>query len=342
MTQPITNDGYAAPVQERVLTVEDLCTWFHTPSGVVKAADSVNFHVNKQDILAIVGESGSGKSVTALSLMRLIPTPPGRYVRGRILLGEDDVLTMNERQLEQLRGGRIAMIFQNPRAALNPSFQVLGQLVETIRWHKPALGRAEAREIALTHLRDVGIGDPVVFGRNYPHQISSGMCQRLGLALALASQPELLIADEPSTNLDSTVQAKILLILEQTHLTRGLPIILITHDFGVVKALSTRIMVMYGGMVQESGDAACILQDPQHPYTRALIASVPRVGRNTTRLYQIPGLPPDLSRLPPGCSFAPRCDQAMPICAQTPPEIHCTPSGSLARCHRFAPQGGQS
>lgn len=326
----------AAMLNDPILSVCGLRTYFFTPSGIVKAVDDVSFDLLRGEILAIVGESGSGKSVTALSLMKLVASPPGRYVSGEILLDGRNVLACSEGELEEIRGRRISMIFQNPRAALNPSFTILTQLSDTIRRHDLSLTRTSARKQALTRLAELGVPDPERVGMSYPHQISSGMCQRTGLALAMASHPDILIADEPTTMLDAWVQARILLMLKRMHLTRGLPIILITHDFGVVRALATRVIVMYAGRVQEEGTADTIFENPQHPYTRALIDSVPRPDRSTHRLYQIPGQPPDLSRLPPGCSFADRCDSVMPICRTKTPELYISASRSLARCHLFA------
>ncbi len=320
---------------DAILEVQNLSTYFFTPSGVVKAVDDVSFTLHRRDILAIVGESGSGKSVTALSLMKLVASPPGRYVGGHVRIGGKDVLAMSEKELVKLRGGQIAMIFQNPRAALNPSFITINQVKETIRWHNPGLAEAEVERQAVRRLKDVGISDAQHVGSSYPHQISSGMCQRLGLALALSSNPEVLIADEPTTNLDANVQAKILLMLEQLHASQNIPIILITHDFGVVKALSTRIIVMYAGKIQEEGTSEMILRKPQHPYTRALIDSVPKPNQELDKLYQIPGQPPDLSNLPAGCSFSNRCEKVMPICRTTAPQLAPTPSGSMARCHLY-------
>ncbi len=322
-------------IDEPVLSVEHLSTYFFTPSGIVKAVDDASFTLHKKDILAIVGESGSGKSVTSLSLMKLVASPPGRYVGGRIMIGGKDVLTMEEKDLVKLRGGQIAMIFQNPRSALDPSFRTVNQVKETIRCHNPGMPRQEVDRQAAQRLHDVGISDALHVGSAYPHQISSGMCQRLGLALALSSNPHVLIADEPTTNLDANVQAKILLMLEQLHANKNIPIILITHDFGVVNALSTRIIVMYAGKIQGEGTSAMILRNPQHPYTRALIDSVPKPTQEADKLYQIPGQPPDLAHLPAGCSFANRCEKVMDICREAAPELVPTPSGSLARCHLF-------
>jgi oligopeptide/dipeptide ABC transporter ATP-binding protein len=319
-----------------VLAVQNLRTYFFTPSGVVKAVDDVSFNVYRDDVLAIVGESGSGKSVTALSTMKLVPIPPGRYVSGQIMIDGVDILSLPDHQLQEVRGARISMIFQNPRAALNPSFTLLRQLTETIRQHDRSISKKEVAARALNLLGEAGISDPAQVAESYPHQVSSGMCQRVGLALSMACDPELLIADEPTTMLDAGVQAKILMMLKREHTERHLPIILITHDFGVVRALAKRIIVMYAGMIQEEGAAEMIITQPQHPYTKALILSVPNPDNPVRRLFQIAGQPPDLSRLPRGCSFAERCDSVMPRCRNDRPGFYRSPTGSFVRCHLFA------
>jgi peptide/nickel transport system ATP-binding protein len=321
----------------RVLSVNNLSVYFFTPSGVVKAVDKVSFDVFKGRILAIVGESGSGKSVTALSTMKLVPIPPGKYMSGKIVMDGEDILAVSEKRLQEIRGKQISMIFQNPRAALNPSFTIFYQLIETIRRHDQSLSKKAALAYAKEVLRDVGVTESDQLGTSYPHQISSGMCQRVGLAMSIACNPELLIADEPTTMLDAMVQAKILLMLKQTSQEKQFPIIVITHDFGVVDALADEIIVMYAGMIQEQGEADMILNQPQHPYTKALILSVPNPGRPTQRLFQIEGQPPDLSRLPKGCSFADRCPSVMPICHEIRPDLYKSPTGSDARCHLFGP-----
>lgn len=320
---------------DTVLSVKNLKTYFDTPAGVVKAVDDVSFDLRKTDILAIVGESGSGKSVTAQSIMKLVAMPPGQYAGGRIELDGRDLLSLNDRALERVRGERISMIFQNPRAALNPSFTVATQMVETLRRHDRSLTKDKAVKRSMALLRAVDFPDPQRVAASYPHQMSGGMCQRVGVALSMACEPEILIADEPTTALDVLVQATILLLLKRAHIERGLPIILITHDFGVVRALATRVIVMYAGKVQESGPAEAILSNPQHPYTKALIDSVPKPDEPDRRLYQIEGQPPDLARLPAGCSFADRCDFAMAKCRTDAPSIHHSPAGTVVRCHLF-------
>tara|TARA_B100000745_G_scaffold263365_1_gene187757 strand:+ start:2059 stop:3090 length:1032 start_codon:yes stop_codon:yes gene_type:complete len=319
-----------------ILSVQGLKTFFDTPAGVVNAVDDVSFDLASKEILAIVGESGSGKTVMAQSILKLVPVPPGRYVGGKILIDGFDLLSKSELELEKIRGQRISMIFQNPRAALNPSFTVSTQLVETVRRHQPSISRANAKNRVLELLSSVDFPDPKRVAASYPHQMSGGMCQRVGIALSIACEPEILIADEPTTGLDVLVQATILLLLKREHARRKLPIILITHDLGVVRALATRVIVMYAGKIQEEGPADTVLSNPQHPYTKALINAVPHSRHSGQRLNQIKGQPPDLLKLPAGCSFSDRCQVAAPMCSASIPDLHLSPSGSKVRCHLFA------
>ena len=323
-----------------VLAVRDVRTYFDTPAGQVKAVDGVSFDLGRTDILAIVGESGSGKSVTALSIMKLVSSPPGRYESGSAVMDGIDLMALGPRELAAVRGSKLAMIFQNPRASLNPSFTIRTQIIETIRRHDPGMNGAEADRYMNTLLRNVGFTDVERVGASYPHQLSGGMCQRIGLALAFACHPEVLIADEPTTALDVVVQARILHLLQRAHSERELPIMLITHDFGVVRALANRVIVMYAGKIQEIGDVHEVVDDPQHPYTRALVAAVPDPERMADRFLQICGQPPDLLNLPHGCKFADRCDHVMPVCHAIEPEMRPSPSGSRVRCHLFpSPEG---
>lgn len=321
--------------KQRVLSVSNLTTHFNTPAGVVRATDDVSFDLAADEVLAIVGESGSGKSVTALSLMKLVQVPPGEYVGGSITVDGLNVLDADKKELEKIRGEKISMIFQNPRAALNPSLTVLSQMIETVKRHSPNVATRDARKRAYDLMRSVGVAEPERIASSYPHQISGGMCQRVGLALALSCNPKVLIADEPTTQLDAHVQAKILLTLKRTHTENRIPIILITHDFGVVRAMATRIIVMYAGKIQEEGPASLVLNKPQHPYTKALIASVPRLDQHVERLYQIPGQPPNLAKLPKGCSFQDRCPDVHALCRESTPGLLDTAVGSCARCHLF-------
>ena len=318
-----------------VLAVRDVRTYFDTPAGRVKAVDGVSFDLGRNDILAIVGESGSGKSVTALSIMKLVSSPPGHYESGTAVMDGIDLMALSPRGLAAVRGSKLAMIFQNPRASLNPSFTIRTQLLETVRRHDPGRDATDAERYVRSLLRSVGFTDVERVEASYPHQLSGGMCQRIGLALAFACRPEVLIADEPTTALDVVVQARILHLLQTAHRERRLPIVLITHDFGVVRALANRVIVMYAGRIQETGVVGQIIDDPQHPYTRALVAAVPDPERAADRFLQIPGQPPDLLSLPAGCKFADRCHHVMAICRAVEPDMRTSPSGSSVRCHLF-------
>ncbi|MDP9137632.1 MAG: ABC transporter ATP-binding protein [Pseudomonadota bacterium] len=340
MASRVPETSKPASAESALLSVRNLRTHFATPAGTVKAVDDVSFDLGRDDILAIVGESGSGKSVTALSIMKLVPTPPGRYVSGRAIIDGIDLMTLRARDLVGVRGAKLAMIFQNPRAALNPSFTVRAQLVETLRRHDRESSKIQTEQRMLKMMRSVGFSDPERVAQSYPHHLSGGMCQRIGLALAFACDPAVLIADEPTTALDVVVQARILHLLGRVHRERRLPILIITHDFGVVRAIANRVIVMYAGKIQETGSVDQILTSPQHPYTRALIASVPDPERTAAGFYQIRGQPPDLLRLPRGCKFADRCDYVMPICRSVEAGMSPSPSGSSVRCHMF-PQAGE-
>ena len=320
-----------------ILSVRDLKTWFYTPAGVVRAVDGVSFEVSDGDILAMVGESGSGKTVTALSILKLVATPPARYVEGQVLIDGSDVLTLGPRDLEDVRGGKIGMIFQNPRGALDPSFTVRSQLVESVRRHHPGTAAADAVSTAAAALLEVGFTDTDRVLASYPHQLSGGMCQRVGLAMALACRPRLLIADEPTTALDVGVQAKILLLLKRKNRDLHLPLIVITHDFGVVRAIATRVIVMYAGLIQEEGPVDAVLEVPLHPYTMALVRSVPDPDAAEGELQAIPGEAPDLIAVPPGCRFAPRCERAFGRCRTELPPLHRMPDGRRVRCHLVDP-----
>lgn len=321
------------------LSVRDLKTHFHTPAGTVKSVDAVDFDLFPDDILAIVGESGSGKSVTAQSIMKLVPTPPGEYVSGSVYLQDLDILALDEPAMQGVRGRRIGMIFQNARAALNPSFTIGYHLEETLRCHNTSKSEQQIDESSEMLLREVGFSDPQRIQVSYPHQLSGGMCQRVGIALCLACDPEIVIADEPTTALDVIVQATVLNKLRQIHKERGVPIILITHDFGVVRYLATRVIVMYAGKIQEDGTVEQVLLSPAHPYTKALLQSVPDIADGKDRLFQIPGQPPSLISMPAGCSLADRCDHATAHCRKYQPELWPTLGNSMARCHFYNPAG---
>ncbi len=317
-----------------LLEVEDLVTAFHSDEGVVRAVDGVSFSVRDGGTLGIVGESGCGKSVTSLSIMRLVPTPPGRYERGRILFEGRDLLALPEKELRALRGNAISMIFQEPMTSLNPVYTVGQQIVEAVRLHQK-LDRKAAREKAIEMLRLVGIPAPDERIDAYPHQLSGGMRQRVMIAMALSCQPKLLIADEPTTALDVTIQAQILDLLASLQKQLGMSIILITHDLGVVAEFVEEIVVMYAAKVVERAETKALFARPLHPYTRGLLSSVPSFGDNSrrTRLPTIPGVVPDLMRLPAGCRFRERCPDAIARCASEEPSLREVLPGRLVACH---------
>ena len=319
--------------QASILDVRGLSVGFASAGGLVVAVEDVSLATSRGDILAIIGESGSGKTATAMAIARLIAIPPARYLGGSVRLGSEDILALDERAMEEVRGRKIGMIFQNPRASLDPSFTVAAQLTETLRRHEPAFDAPAAREAARQAMRDVGFPDADRVLESYPHQLSGGMCQRVALAMALACKPEVLIADEPTTALDVGVQARILLLLKRRNRETGLPIILITHDIGVVAAMATRVLVMYGGHVQEEAGVEDLLDRPLHPYTRALIAAIPDPDAPPGDRSFIEGEPPDLADPPPGCRFAPRCGQAEDRCHRDQPALRHVGPGRSVRCH---------
>jgi oligopeptide transport system ATP-binding protein len=296
-----------------LLTVENLRTSFHTRHGVVRAVQDVSFSLEKGETLGIVGESGSGKSVTCYSLLRLIPQPPGRIEGGRALFDEIDLLACPKEQLRAVRGRRISMIFQDPMTSLNPYLRIEEQLIEPLLIHD-RLDRAEAVKRAVGALEEVGVSGAAERIRSYPHEFSGGMRQRVMIAMALITRPELLIADEPTTALDVTVQAQILELIKKLQHELGTAVIWVSHDLGVVAGFCERVLVMYAGRIVETAATEAIFKRPKHPYNRALQKSIPALQSKGTELYTIPGLPPDLSRPLPGCAFAPRCEFAADIC----------------------------
>jgi oligopeptide transport system ATP-binding protein len=301
-----------------LLSVENLTVKFHTYAGTVQAVRDVSFTLAEGEIIGLVGESGCGKSVTASSLLGLIPSPPGEIAAGRIMFAGEDVAGMDERALRKLRGNAIGMIFQDPMTSLNPVLTVSSQLVECFTTHQ-ALSRAEAAGRSAAMLRMVGIPAPEVRLGQYPHQLSGGMRQRVMIAMALAMKPRILIADEPTTALDVTIQAQIIDLMKKLNRELGTAIILISHDLGVVAGLCERVLVMYAGQVVESAPVAALYACPRHPYTLGLLDSVPRLDVTRSRLASIDGQPPDLLAPPPGCAFAPRCAFAMKACGEAPP-----------------------
>ena len=325
-----------------ILSVRDLRTYFSTDDGIVKAVDGISFELHKGETLGIVGESGSGKSVTNLSVLRLIPMPPGKIVSGDILLDGTSVLGMSPRELRALRGGRVSMIFQDPMTSLNPFLRISTQLVETIRLHQ-GLGEREALAKAVEMLHMVGIPNPEKRIRAYPHQFSGGMRQRVMIAMALSCNPEILIADEPTTALDVTIQAQILELMRELTVRLGTAVILITHDLGVVSGMCDRIVVMYAGRVVETAPTEALFAAPKHPYTQGLINSVPRLDRSSKeRLFSIPGTPPSLIDIPECCPFHPRCASAMDVCRQTYPPQTELGGGHQVSCWLFGKGNGDA
>jgi oligopeptide transport system ATP-binding protein len=319
------NDG-------NILSVRELRTYFETEDGTVKAVDGISFELRRGETLGIVGESGSGKSVTNLSIIRLIPEPPGKIVSGEILFEGQDLRALPVEELRKIRGKRIAMIFQDPMTSLNPFMRISKQLMEITQLH---LGhtKAQAYEHAIKMLETVGIPDARSRVDSYPHEFSGGMRQRVMIAMALSCEPDLLIADEPTTALDVTIQAQILELIKQLKQETGTSVILITHDLGVVAGMTDHIIVMYAGKVFEQARTSELFSCPGNPYTKGLLRSVPDPTCEQGALYQIPGLPPDVAHLPPGCPFNERCERAEEICRREfPPFVALTPDHH-SLCH---------
>jgi len=313
-----------------VLSVEGLQTHFFTRRGVVRAVDGVTFSLAPGEVMGLVGESGCGKTVTGFSLLGLVD-PPGRVVGGRISFQGEDLVRAPEQRLRQIRGAGMAMIFQDPLMTLNPVLRIGTQMIETIRAHAAEISEDEARRRACEALTQVGIASAEERLRAYPHQFSGGMRQRVAIAIALLNRPDLIIADEPTTALDVTIQAQILSEMQRLRQEMGLALIWITHDLTVVAGLAERISVMYAGKIVEQGPVDDVLDRPLHPYTRGLISSVPGDHQGKGRLFQIPGMPPSLLRLPPGCAFQDRCPRASIACREAPDMVSPDP-GRLVRC----------
>ena len=319
---------------DRLLEVKGLRTSFHTSDGIVRAVTGVDFHVNRGEVMGLVGESGCGKSVTSLSIMRLI-VPPGRIEAGEVLFDGEDLLRYPEKRMRELRGERISMIFQQPTSSLNPVYDVGFQLGEVLELHR-GLSRRGARARALELLQMVGIPDPRRRLDAFPHELSGGMAQRVMIAMALACEPELLIADEPTTALDVTIQAQILDLMRALQQEMNTAMILITHDLGVVAEMCDRVAVMYAGEIVEQTDVTTLFEDPKHPYTQGLISSVPLLGQEREALATIPGSVPNLIDLPVGCRFAPRCTARVEfhneLANEGHPELLAVAEGHSARC----------
>jgi len=323
-----------------LLSVRGLRTEFRTDQGVARAVDGVSFDLPRGGTLALVGESGCGKSVTALSILRLIPDPPGRIAGGEVLFDGRDLLALDSRDMRRIRGNDISMIFQEPMTSMNPVFRIGEQIGAVIRLHR-RLNKTEARREAVALMDRVGIPAAASRVDDYPHQMSGGMLQRVMIAMALACGPRLLIADEPTTALDVTIQAQILDLLNRLRAETGMSVLLITHDLGVVAETADQVVVMYAGRVVETAPVRALFAAPKHPYTQALFASLPAISRGR-RLTNIPGSVPAATNFPPGCRFHPRCPHAMPICSQQEPPLLDTDEGHQAACWLHAPGGGVS
>ncbi|WP_106496713.1 ABC transporter ATP-binding protein [Lentibacillus sp. Marseille-P4043] len=314
-----------------LLNVRNLHTHFFTKSGVVKAVDGVDFDIKPGETLGIVGESGSGKSITAMSILGLVPSPPGKIVDGEIHFKGENLLHKTEKQMRKIRGKEIAMVFQDPMTSLNPVFTVEKQMVETILAHEN-FSKKQARERAIELLDLVGIPDPKKRLKNYPHEFSGGMRQRVMIAIALSCNPSLLIADEPTTALDVTIQAQILELFKKMQQELDMAIIMITHDLGVVAEVCDRVMVMYAGKPVEFTETKKLFDYGKHPYTLGLMNSIPKITTEKQKLEAIDGLPPDLRALPKGCSFAPRCKHVMESCLSTDPDLKSVDDDHFVRC----------
>jgi oligopeptide/dipeptide ABC transporter ATP-binding protein len=327
-----------------ILEVRRLKTYFFTDEGVVKAVDGVDFNVKAGEVLGLVGESGCGKSVTSLSILRLVG-PPGKIVDGEIIFDGKDLLTLSEREMVDMRGDRISMIFQQPQTSLNPVFMVADQVAEVLQIHQN-LDKKNAWDRAIELLRLVGIPDPERKARAYPHEMSGGQAQRVMIAMALALNPQLLIADEPTTALDVTIQAQILDLMRDLRERMGTSVILITHDLGVIAEMADRVAVMYAGQIVEQAEVSELFERPLHPYTQGLIASIPVLGRVQERLDVIPGSVPDLIDLPVGCRFAPRCRarvaHQLKICTEMEPPLEELLPDHSVRCWLYSSRGGHN
>ncbi len=321
---------------EPLLRVQDLKTYFYTDEGVAKAVDGVSFEVRPQETLGIVGESGCGKSVTSLSILRLIPDPPGRIVAGHIEFQGKDLLALSEKEMRRIRGNEIAMIFQEPMTSLNPVYTVGDQIMEVLRLHRD-MSKDEARRRTIELLGHVRMPDPEQRVDEYPHQLSGGQRQRVMIAMALACDPALLIADEPTTALDVTVQAQILALLNQLQREFGMSIMLITHDLGVIAETAHRVVVMYAGVVAEEGTAEQVFGGPNHPYTEGLKASIPKLGKKRERLHTIPGSVPSPYEEIVGCPFQNRCPYVMSRCTREFPPLYEVGPGHVSRCFLYDP-----
>ena len=314
-----------------LLSIQNLKVYFRSDDEVARAVDGVSFDVHREETVCLVGESGCGKTVTALSVMGLVPIPPGEIADGKVLFGDQNLLDFNDTEMQQIRGNQIAMVFQEPLTSLNPVFTIGDQIAEAIRTHE-TIAESEIARRSEQLLQDVGIASPAERLSDYPHQLSGGQRQRVMIAMALACGPDLIIADEPTTALDVTVQAQILRLLDAIQKLRAMSVLYITHDLGVVSKVADRVCVMYAGIIAEQGSRQDIFKNPKHPYTQALLASLPNREKRGQRLYSIPGTVPNPAYKPGGCPFHPRCQHAIQACRERYPGMCDYGDGHHARC----------
>lgn len=319
-------------IRKHILEVKGLETSFFTDDGIIVAVDHVSFDVREGEILAIVGESGCGKSVTSLSIMGLVPTPPGKITAGEILLEDSNIAGLSENQMRKIRGKKVAMIFQEPMTSLNPLFTIGNQLIEAILIHHKKWTKKQAKEKVIEMMKLVGLPHAEQLMKNYPHQLSGGMRQRVMIAMALVCDPKVIIADEPTTALDVTIQAQILKLMKDLNDRLNTAILLITHDLGVVAEMCERVIVMYAGQIVEQAPVREIFENPQHPYTKGLIKSIPDMRYKKDNLYSIPGNVPKPGSIENGCRFAPRCEYAMDRCRDSNPALYSISNIHEARC----------
>ena len=321
---------------KKLLEVENLSTYYHTFKGVVKSVDHISFSMNEGEVLGVVGESGGGKSVTGFSIIRLIDEP-GVINADKLMFDGEDLMKKSEKEMNKIRGGKISMIFQDPMTSLNPVYTIEHQITEVLKLHQPGISKKECRERSLALMKEVGIPNAEERLRCYPHQFSGGMRQRVVIAIALASTPKLIIADEPTTALDVTIQAQVLKLMKRLVNEKGCALMLITHDLAVVSEITDRINVMYCGHIVESGPTRELIEHPLHPYTRGLLASIPgsSLVQDGERLEAIPGMVPNMFDLPKGCKFAPRCARCMEICQNSEPQMTEAEPGRFVACHLY-------
>lgn len=334
MIEPIDSNNEKHSITEKLLNIQNLRVYFFTEEGIVRAVEGIDLDINKGETLGLIGESGSGKSVTALSIVQLLPVPPAKIIGGKIELEGLNLLELPENKVRKIRGGKISMIFQDPMTSLNPLYPVVDQIAENLKVHQK-MGPKEAIEEAINMMQQVGIPDAEKRSSDFPHQFSGGMRQRIMIAIALSCRPALLIADEPTTALDVTIQAQVLRLIDELKTKFGTAILYITHNFAVIAEIADRVAVMYAGYIVEEGDIFTLFENPSHPYTKDLLSSIPRVDKKLTHLEVIQGSVPNLIYPPLGCRFHPRCKKAMEICSTTVPKRVLIGNRHYVRCHLY-------